>query len=82
MPPYPSTLRERVGHMVNPLALDLLTKLLTLDPSKRIIASDALQHAYFTHGLAPCRPNEYHLTSFLEFLPCINLNILINISFK
>ena len=36
---------------------DLLHKLLTLDPSQRITASDALQHPYFTQGVKPIRPS-------------------------
>jgi len=36
---------------------DLLTKLLTLDPSKRITAHDALDHKYFTEGVKPTPPN-------------------------
>lgn len=35
---------------------DMLQKLLTLDPSKRITASEALDHAYFREGVAPKTP--------------------------
>jgi len=36
---------------------DLLCKLLTLDPNKRISAKEALQHAYFKEGISPMNPN-------------------------
>lgn len=35
---------------------DLLQRLLTLDPSKRIKAQEALQHVYFSQGVAPKTP--------------------------
>lgn len=35
---------------------DLLQELLTLDPSKRISAADALEHKYFAEGVAPATP--------------------------
>lgn len=31
----------------NPLAIDLLTKLLTFNPKKRIKVEDAIKHEYF-----------------------------------
>jgi serine/threonine protein kinase len=40
-----------------PLAVDLLAKLLTLDPSKRITAVEALDHDYFWRVLT-CKPRE------------------------
>ena len=35
---------------------DLLAKLLTLDPKKRMSANDAVQHKYFTEGVAKTTP--------------------------
>ena len=36
---------------------DLLSGLLTLDPSKRLTSEQALNHAYFREGVAPKRPH-------------------------
>ena len=38
---------------------DLLCKLLTLDPEKRITADEALEHKYFTEGVAKAAPKFY-----------------------
>ena len=41
-------IKDRMStHVSDPLALDLLDKLLTLDPSRRINANDALDHDFF-----------------------------------
>ena len=42
-------------------ALELLLLMLTLNPSKRISAHDALNHHYFTLEPAPCLPSELQL---------------------
>lgn len=41
-----------------PSDLDLLLKMLTLNPAKRITASKALNHVYFSQDPAPCDPGE------------------------
>ena len=38
---------------------DLLSKLLTLDPSRRITADDAVEHKFFTQGVARAAPRFY-----------------------
>ncbi|GAB2215804.1 hypothetical protein Droror1_Dr00020207 [Drosera rotundifolia] len=37
----------RMYHGVDPLVIDLLKKMLTFDPSKRIMTKEALNHPYF-----------------------------------
>eukprot|EP00005_Dracoamoeba_jomungandri_P003142 CAMPEP_0174256512 /NCGR_PEP_ID=MMETSP0439-20130205/5731_1 /TAXON_ID=0 /ORGANISM="Stereomyxa ramosa, Strain Chinc5" /LENGTH=449 /DNA_ID=CAMNT_0015339147 /DNA_START=236 /DNA_END=1583 /DNA_ORIENTATION=- len=55
---YTNRLREVFSGKVEPLALDLICKLLALDPAKRITASDALDHDYFWKDCPPCQPAE------------------------
>lgn len=43
-----------------PLALDLLTRMLAFDPSKRISASEALKHPYFDSLHEPCDEPVYN----------------------
>lgn len=47
-------------------ALDLIQKMLCLDPLKRISASDALQHAYFSSHPLPASPSELPIASRLK----------------
>lgn len=45
--------------------LDLISKLLSLNPKKRPTAEEALQHAYFKSG-DMCQPGELPINSFLS----------------
>jgi serine/threonine protein kinase len=54
----PSKLRERYGQKIPVAALNLLEKLLELDPKKRLTANRALTSRYFlTEPRAPERPS-------------------------
>jgi cell division cycle 2-like protein len=44
--PY-NTLRAKMGTLITEACYDLLNKMLTYDPKKRITAAEALQHHYF-----------------------------------
>jgi len=50
-------LSERFGKF-DPRALDLLSKMLALDPAKRPTASEALDHDYFWSDPLPCKASE------------------------
>ena len=51
-----SLLRARLGSRLTNKGADLLSSLLTLDPEKRISASEALEHAYFKEDPKPKHP--------------------------
>jgi len=54
---YQSRFDEKFGQL-DPLAKDLLRKLLMMDPDKRITADDALDHEYFWSDPAPATPDQ------------------------
>lgn len=43
---------------VSPQALELIERLLTLDPKRRISAADALESSYFWSDPMTCQPHE------------------------
>lgn len=43
---------------IHPTALDLLEKMLALDPAKRITAAEALDSDFFWTAPEPCKPSE------------------------
>jgi cell division cycle 2-like protein len=57
LPPF-STLRQRFKYSTQN-CLDLLSRLLSCDPSKRISADEALQHEYFKESPAPAHPSTF-----------------------
>ncbi|SCU77471.1 LADA_0A00628g1_1 [Lachancea dasiensis] len=50
---YAGNLRDRFGPHLSPTGLDLLTKLLSLDPYKRLTAMAAKHHPFFTEEPLP-----------------------------
>lgn len=64
--------KERLKlYVKDPYALDLLDKLLTLDPSKRMDSDNALNHDFFWNDPMPCdlsRMLSVHTQSMFEFL--------------
>ncbi len=51
---------------VDPLAIDLLGRMLTFDPDKRITGQEALQHAYFAKFRGMAMPSEVPPTMMAE----------------
>jgi len=52
-PKYPKLSFQQVLPKASPQAIDLLERLLQFDPSKRITATEALSHPYFTSTASP-----------------------------
>lgn len=48
LPPMPQKDLRSIFHGANPLAVDLLGRMLVLDSDQRISAAEALAHAYFS----------------------------------
>ncbi|KAF2078300.1 hypothetical protein CYY_000392 [Polysphondylium violaceum] len=51
---YPNVLAKHINLDEKSAAFDLLSKMILYDPSKRITASDALDHPYFKESPPPC----------------------------
>ena len=60
---YPRVLESlfKNNPKVDKVAMDLLDKMLTLDPNKRITAEDSLNHEYFKVDPQPCNPSDLPL---------------------
>ena len=71
--PFKRRLRD-IFHRFPPDALDLLERMLTLDSSKRITASDALDHPFFWSPPDPVDPSKY---SIQQVLCCLSLHALV-----
>jgi len=56
--PY-NNLRKRFEHNLTNCGLDLMNKLLTYDPKRRVTAEDALKHEYFTESPLPVDPSMF-----------------------
>ncbi|CEM39891.1 unnamed protein product [Vitrella brassicaformis CCMP3155] len=58
---FPRTIRNRFRGL-DETGVDLLDKMLTLDPECRVTASAALEHPFFTHSTPlPCQPSDIKL---------------------
>ena len=58
---------KKVFPMMSPNAVDLLDKMLQLDPNMRPTAAEALRHPYFTsEDPPPCQPSELPIRTLLD----------------
>ena len=49
---------QHLAKLLDPLAIDLILKMLILNPVDRISAKQALNHEYFRSEPLPCEPHE------------------------
>ncbi len=54
----PRGFKSMLPKNLNDDCVDLIERLLTLDPKKRISAKDALKHEYFVNEPKSCEPSE------------------------
>lgn len=57
LPKHPKAPLQQIFTAASPEAVDLLAKMLTWNPAKRITAAEALCHPYFTQGPQPTIPS-------------------------
>lgn len=54
-----STLRQKFSRQCTEAGIDLLQRLLTYDPRRRITAEEALRHPWFKESPAPAHPDTF-----------------------
>lgn len=52
------------------LSLDLLEKMLTINPDDRVTAKEALQHPFFSTAPFPCELSELEFYDYTDYLIC------------
>ncbi|EIN13497.1 Pkinase-domain-containing protein [Punctularia strigosozonata HHB-11173 SS5] len=57
-PPHPHGFRQKFPYLTN-AGIDLMMKLLTYDPERRITAEEALKHPYFSESPLPKHPDMF-----------------------